>query len=335
MKNNRITKILVLLASLASVTVFAQTTSATRESATQGAVKGMGPESAKQQAKVGAKGSTSTSDAGVQQVVKKADKFSGNVGASFSYFYRDNALSTNSTLAKYLKSGIMNISGFGSASYGNYEVLDGVFTPYAGVGASKLSHTESKLEDFDYMSQKFYVMGDWKYADGWAINPSLEYTRIESVEFNTEDYKEWYPNVSVGKSWNIDEVSIFRAYVNTGYHFSNVEAYAGTQATSDRLDNWTNTLSLNYYRSLWMGIMGHAYSDFGWKSYSNGQNSKRDDFDKTVGGSLAYTWWDFLRLSVFATYIDRSSSDKTSAAAKVNEYDNVDTGVNLSAFYKF
>ena len=88
-----------------------------------------------------------TSDAGLQRVVTKKERaVEFDAGTTFTYMYRSNPLSTNGALSKAVKSGVADIGTFVSASLGNYEILNGVFTPRIGGGISEVSLTKQNPE---------------------------------------------------------------------------------------------------------------------------------------------------------------------------------------------
>jgi hypothetical protein len=271
------------------------------------------------------------SDTGLQRVVnKKENAFSVDAGASTSYMYRSNALSTNGAIARAAKSGVVDVSAYASMSMGSYDVWDGVFVPRVGYSFSSIMHSQRDLRFADYMTNRFSVSGDLRFENGWSISPSLDQSHIISSEFHTEDYSEWYPNLSVSKLWGIDQNTTVRATATTGYHFSKVDALGGTVpgVTEDRLDNWTNSINLSFYRNLFFGIVLQAYGDLSVRSFGNGQNKGRSDVVKTAGGSLNYNW-RFLRFSTYLNLTNRDSSDD------LNKYENFDLGATLGASFTF
>lgn len=271
------------------------------------------------------------SEAGLQRLIsKKTGPFSFEAGSNYSYFYRSNPLSTNGAIAKAVKSGVSDLSGFVTASYDNYEMLGGVFTPTAGYNISSVMHSKKELEFADYLNQKIFLLGDLRFSEGWAVTPSLEISNIISSKFKTEDYKEFYPNVTLSKTWGIGASSAVRAGYQTGYHFSEVDDLGGgiPGITADRLDHWFNSMGVNYYRNFTPNLLGQVYGEVSNRSYSNGQNSGRSDLATVVGCSMGYTW-KCVRPSVYANFTNRRSDDS------VNEYKNVDAGVSLSVNLKF
>jgi hypothetical protein len=272
-----------------------------------------------------------TSDAGLQRVVTKKERaVEFDAGTTFSYLYRSNPLSTNGALSKAVKSGVADIGTFVSASLGNYEILNGVFTPRIGGGISEVSLTKRVLDFVDYRTQRVFLQGDLKYANGWTFSSSLEYSSITSSKFNTEDYKEWFPSLTVAKSWAIDNKSLLRASVSSGHRFTEVDSLGGSVpgVTAHRLDNWSNSFNVAYYRELFFGITGQVFGELSNRSYYNGQNSDRNDLSKTVGSSLSYNW-RVLRFLLFWNYTQREST------LQINEYRNLDAGASVTAALRF
>jgi hypothetical protein len=275
--------------------------------------------------------SAAYSDTGLQRVVnKKENAFAVDAGASTGYMYRSNVLSTNGMLAKAVKSGVMEVNGFASASLGNYEFLGGVYTPRVGYNISQITHSKKVLSFADYLSNRVSFAGDLKFESGWSVTPALDYSNIVSSKFHTEDYNEWYPNLTVGKVWGIDDKTMVRASASTGYHFSTVDSLGGTVPglTANRLDNWTNSVGLSLYRTLFYGIVWQGYGELSNRGFSNGQNVGRTDLMKTIGESLTYNW-RFLRFSTYLNFSNRHSSDYT------NDYKNLDAGASVSAVVNF
>lgn len=333
MLNSKEIKLLALLAPLGVVGAAAQSP-VDRQSALEGvATRNTAPmalPSSKEKEAV-TPGSADTSDAGLQRVVTKKERaVEFDAGTTFSYLYRSNPLSVNGAIGKVVKSGVADIGAFVSASFGNYEILNGVYTPRIGGGISEVSLTNRQLNFIDYRTQRVFFQGDLKYSNGWTVSPSLEYSSITSSQFRTEDYKEWFPSLSLAKIWGIDDKSLLRAAFSTGHRFSEVDSLGGNVpgVTAHRLDNWSNSLSLAYYRDLFFGITGQVYGELANRSYYNGQNRGRNDLSKTIGSSLAYNW-RILRFSLFWNYTQRESS------LQINEYRNLDAGASVSAAFKF
>lgn len=270
-------------------------------------------------------------DTGLQRVVnKKENAFSVDAGASTSYMYRSNPLSTNGAIARAVKSGVIDFSGYASVSLGSYDFWDGVFAPRVGYNFSSIMHSRKELRFADYMTNRFSLTGDLRFENGWFVSPALEQSHILSTEFRTEDYSEWYPNLSIGKLWSIDGNSTLRATATTGYHFSHVDDLGGgiPGVTEDRLDNWTNSINLTYSRILFLGVVLQTYADVSLRSFDKGQNSGRSDVVKTVGGALNYNW-RFLRFSTYVNLTSRDSSDE------LNKYENFDIGASIGANFAF
>ena len=324
-------KLIALLTPLASVSSFAQSV-ADRQSAIESQATRITAPTIEDKLKTDASSSGSTSsDVGLQRVVsKKESNFSVDAGSSFNYMYRSNPLSTNGKLSAFVKSGVYEATAFASFGYDNYEAFNGVFTPRVGFSISSVRHTQSQLDFADYRTQKVYLQGDLSYESGWSIAPLLECSNIVSSKYGTEDYKEFYPSITLGKTWEIDKKSVLRTYCTTGYHFSEVDDLGGTvpSVTANRLDNWTNNIGASYYRNLMFNVQGQVYAELSDRNFANGQNRARTDITETVGSALSYTW-KVLRASVFANYTNRSSNEI------INEYKNYDIGANVSVVFRF
>lgn len=273
-----------------------------------------------------------SSDVGLQQLVEEKETgISVETGVSTSYIYRSNPLSTTGgKLAKELKSPVVDATGFIALSLGAHDLLGGVFIPRIGLSYYSLQHAKTELRGLaDFTSTKVSFLGDLKYPDGWSITPGIEYSNIISSH-DTEDYAEYYPNVSLSKVWSLDNKSAVRAIFNTGYHISKVDAIAGE--TEDRLDNWTNSLGVAYSRYLLTGLQFMGFGEISSKRYSNGGNENRNDWVRSIGSSLTYSLierkWLSWRISIFGNYLNRQSNNE------IYKYKNLDlgasTGVSLS-----
>jgi hypothetical protein len=276
-----------------------------------------------------------SSDVGLQQLVEEKETgIRVETGVSTSYMYRSNPLSTNGELATHIKSPVVDATGFIALSLGAHDFLGGVFVPRIGLSYYALEHGKTELRLADFTSTKVSLLGDLKYPGGWSVTPGVEYSNIISSQNNTEDYAEYYPNLSVSKVWSIDNKSAVRAAFNTGYHFSKVDelGVANLGGTKDRLDNWTNSLGLAYSRYLLTGLQFLGFGELSSKRYSNGSNANRSDLVRSIGSSLTYSLienkWLSWRVSIFGNYVNRQSSDET------YKYKNLDlgasTGVSLS-----
>ena len=269
------------------------------------------------------------SDTGVQQVVeRKKSKFGGFVGASFSYFYRDNALSVNEPIGDIISSDVITLSGYGAFSYGPFKFMNGIITPYAGFAQTAFRHQEDEVDFADYDNQRVYLLGEWKNRNGWKILPKFDYNRNISEEDDSEEYKAFAPSIEVEKSFPIDNQSKFMASLKTAYNYTEIDDFGVTGRTDDQLDNWSNSVSVNYYRQMLDVFVLNGYGLLIHKNYDKGQNSSREDFLKIIGGSVSYSY-NIFRASLFSTYTERDSDDD------LNEFDNWDAGLNLSATYTF
>ena len=277
-----------------------------------------------------------SSDVGLQQLVEERETgIAVDAGATTTYMYRSNPLSTNGEFAKHVKSPLVDATGFVSLSLGGHDFLGGVFIPRIGLSYYELEHGKTELRVADFNSTKVSLLGDLKYPNGWSITPSIEYSNIISSLMDTEDYREYYPNVAVSKVWSLDNKSAIRAIFNTGYHFSRVEELGAAipGGTKDRLDNWTNSLGLAYSRYLLSRLQFIGYGDISPKLYGNGSNKSRVDWARSIGSSLTYTVigrkWVSWRLSIFGNYVNRQSSNV------VYKYTNLDLGVSTGVSLSF
>jgi len=276
-----------------------------------------------------------SSDVGLQQLVDEKETGIGvEAGVSTSYLFRSNPLSTNGEMSTHIKSPVVDATGFVSLSLGAYDVWGGVFVPRLGLSYYVLEHTKSILRFADFSSTKVSFLGDLKYSSGWTITPGIEYSNIVNSKADTEDYREYYPNITVSKVWSLDSKSALRALINTGYHFSNVDDLGGTlpEVTEDRLNNWPVSVGVAYSRSLFAGLQFIGYGEISRKSFSNGTNQDRCDWSRSVGSSLSYALisrkWFTWRISVFGNYINRASND---VSYKYTNYDvGASTGVSVN-----
>jgi hypothetical protein len=274
---------------------------------------------------------SAASDTGTQRLVMKKNAIlEWDGGAGFSYYYRSNPLNTNGDLAKKVRSGVFEISAYGTVSVGNYELFGGVYTPRAGYSLQNINLTERSLKFANYLSQRLFTSHELRFDNLFSVTPTLEFSNIIGTQFGTEDYQEFFPSVTFAKVLPVDDVSSVRLAYTTGYRFSSVDSLGGTVPglTANRLDNWTNSFSGVYVRELPLGFVWQGFVDVSNRLFVNGQNRDRSDWLKTVGGSLSYAW-KYLRLSGFMTYSQRSSTDV------VNDYKNLDIGLSSSVFVSF
>jgi len=283
--------------------------------------------------------SVASSDVGLQQLVEERETgIAVETGVTTSYMYRSNPLSTNGELATHIKSPVVDATGFVALSLGAHDFLGGVFIPRIALSYYALEHAKTELRLADFTSTRVSLLGDLKYPNGWSVSPSIEYSNIIGSLWDTEDYREYYPNLAISKVWSLDNKSALRAVFNTGYHLSRVEELGAAigvpipGGTSDRLDNWTNSLGLAYSRYLFTGLQFVGFGEIASKRYSNGSNQNRSDWTRSIGSSLTYALierkWISWRISIFGNYISRDSSNVD------YKYSNLDlgasTGVSLS-----
>ena len=280
----------------------------------------------------------SESDTGAQRPISLND---GGISAFFGFdtkfFYRENPLSqTDESKLSIFETAMWTNTFFGGAGLGVFDFDDAIVTPYVGGSYTINDYLEDNLDvlQLNYNSTSVYALLLAQHSSGWSGRIGVTYAMDRSTEFDTEDYSEYFPNIGVMKTYSLgpNTIGILDAYA--GLHLSTIEAVDAPGTTSDIPEDNLDTVEFAASYGL--------KHDFGkitflpkylisHKSYSNGQNSSRDDLTHTLSLKADYPILDSFILSGFAGYTVRDSSGTTSNY----DYNNLDGGFGFTLTSRF
>ncbi len=267
------------------------------------------------------------SDAGAQRPVKlKKRGVSTFFGYSSKYFYRSNPLMSGSELTNQ-KTAMWTNTFYAGTGLGVIESDSAVITPYAGASWTINDYIEGGLDQLNYNSTGAYAMLLAQYGSGWSSRTGISYASDSSTENDTEDYKEYYPNIGLMKAYSLSEsvLGIFDASV--GRHITDTQSLFGNDS---ELDNWeiAGSYGLNWNASPKLSFAPQYRLSY--KIYDEGINEDRDDLTNTFSLRIAYKLASSVSLDLSSSYTDRSTSGRSGL-----DFKNLDAGGGLSLNARF
>lgn len=279
--------------------------------------------------------SSNTSDSGAQRpVILKKSGISAYFGYDTKYFYRSNPLATDGKL-KQQATGMWTNTFYAGAGLGVFDYADSVVTPYIGASWTSNEYVESEIDSFNYNSTGAYALLLFQYGNGWSARAGVSYANDRSADNDTEDYKEFQPNIGLMKSYTINDSSTAIFDATVGRHLA--ESFVitgltdGAKTASDKeLSNTEFALSyaVNYS---WNDLLVTPKYRVSYKDYDKGLNDGRSDLSHDISLKAAYSISDSLKLSVFYSYSTRSTDGTTISY----DYKSFDTGAGLGLNARF
>jgi len=291
------------------------------------------PSAAKQVSKASSNSKSSAespSDTGAQRpVIVKKKGISSYFGYDTKYFYRSNPLATPGKL-KEQATGMWTNTFYGGAGLGVYDMTDYVLTPYIGGSWTLNDYVESGLDTFNYNSTGAYALLLSQFSNGWSARVGISYANDRSSEFDTEDFKEFYPNLGIMKAYSINEnlSSVFDASI--GRH--NAETFSlGIAGTSEKELSNTEIAASYALTYKWENLFITPKYKISFKDYDKGINNGRTDTTHDLSLKADYHLGESLKLSAFYTYSNRDADD----AQLPSDYESYDAGIGLGINARF
>jgi len=279
--------------------------------------------------------SASASDTGAQRpVILKNKGISAYFGYDTKYFYRSNPLATDGPL-KQQATGMWTNTFYAGSGLGVFDYADSVVTPYIGASWTSNEYVESEIDSFNYNSTGAYALLLFQYGNGWSARAGISYANDRSADNDTEDYKEFQPNIGVMKSYTINDsaTAIFDATI--GRHLAESFVIAGLTdgaktASEKELSNTEYALSyaVNYS---WNDVTITPKYRISYKDYDKGLNDGRSDLSHDLTLKAAYPITDSFKLSLFYSYSTRSSN----GTSVTYDYKSYDAGAGLGINARF
>ena len=276
-----------------------------------------------------------SSDTGAQRPIQLKKKgVSSYFGYDSKYFYRSNPLATDGPL-KQQATGMWTNTFFAGAGLGVFDAENSVITPYIGASWTINDYIEGGLDKFNYNSTGAYALLLAQFGNGWSVRAGVSYSSDSSSENDTEDYKEYHPNIGVLKSYSVNEstTAIFDASI--GMHSAESFVITGLTdgsktASEKELSNieYAASYALNY--NVWNLVVTPKYR-ISYRAYDEGLNDGRDDLSHDASLKIDYPIADSLKLSFFYSYSKRNSDGTT-----LNyDYKSYDAGFGLGLNARF
>ena len=273
--------------------------------------------------------SFSKSDSGAQRPVSLKNKgISTYFGYDSKYFYRSNPLATDSSSKQ--PTGMWTNTFYAGSGLGVYDMDSAVITPYIGASWTINDYAEGDLGQFNYNSTNAYALLLAQYGNGWSARVGFSYAMDRSTEFDTEDYRDYSPNIGVMKAYSLssDTTGIFDASISS----HDTVTFVIPGMNPGKLDNIEYAASYG---------LNHSYGDFiispkyklSYKTYGTGGNDGRDDLTHILSLKIDYPVSESFKLSAFTGFTSRDSSG---GRDNVNyDYESYDAGASLGLTARF
>lgn len=277
----------------------------------------------------------SSTDAGAQRpVVLSKTGISSFFGYDTKYFYRSNPLATDGP-AKQQATGMWTNTFFSGAGLGVFDLTDSVVTPYIGASWTTNEYVKSDLDVFNYNSTNAYALLLFQFGNGWAARAGSSYANDRSANKDTEDYKEFFPSVSVMRTFSINDTTSSTIDLSFGKHlaesfFLNVTDNKGNNSNEKELSNYETAASFSLSHQLGDFLLLPKYR-LSYKSYDQGLNVDREDISHDLGLKIDYLVTDSVKASLFYSYSTRST-DGTEVSYDYKSYDG---GIGLMLNARF
>ena len=269
------------------------------------------------------------SDAGAQRPVKvKKSGVSTFFGYNTKYFYRSNPLMSGTKLSNQ-KTAMWTNTFYAGSGLGVIETDSSVITPYVGASWTINDYIEGGMSKFNYNSSGAYAMLLAQYGSGWSSRAGISYASDASTENDTEDYKEYYPNIGLMKAYSLSDslLGIFDA--SAGKHITDsLNIIKGSD--DGNLDSWEIAGS---YALRWNASERLSFSPqyrLSYKIYDDGDNKDREDLTNMFSMRIAYKLASSVTLELSSAYTDRSTSGRDGL-----DFKNLDAGGGLSLNARF
>jgi len=272
----------------------------------------------------------SSSDTGAQRPVQLKDKgISSFFGYNTKYFYRSNPLASAGSL-KQQATGMWTNTFFSGAGLGVFETENAVITPYIGASWTINDYIEGGLDSFNYNSTGAYALLLTQFGNGWSIRAGVSYSSDSSTTNDTEDYKEYYPNVGVLKSYSVNDstTAIFDASIGSHNAESDTLGFDNSDIKELSSIEYAASYALNYELYKFTIIPKYRVS---YKTFSKGTNNGRDDLSHDAGIKIDYPVVESLKLSAYYDYSLRNSN----VSIPNYDYKSYDFGISICLNARF
>ena len=268
------------------------------------------------------------SDAGAQRPVKvKKSGISTFFGYNSKYFYRSNPLMEEGKVET--KSAMWTNTFYAGSGLGVIETDSAVITPYVGGSWTINDYVKGTLGKFNYNSTGAYALLLAQYGSGWSSRTGINYASDSSTEYDTEDYKELFPNIGLMKATSVGDSTLGIFDLSGGKHIT--ESVDGSTTPTDSiLDNWEIAAS---YGLNWRATERLSFAPqyrLSYKIYDEGTNSDREDLTNMISLRIGYKLASSVSLDLSSAYTNRSTSGVSNL-----DFKNLDAGAGLTLNARF
>ncbi len=272
----------------------------------------------------------SESDTGAQRpVLLKKNGLSYFFGYDSKLFYQSNPLADSAELKSEIATGVWKSTFFSGAGLGVIDMDSYILTPYVGFSLSSTDYIKSDelLNDQDYESSSAYALLLAQFGNGWSGKVGVSYSSDYLTSAGEEVFKEFYPNISVMKSYSISDAHRGIFETGIGYHNSEVDPLL----EGDDIDFKRNVdLFASYALSSTLGAitLSPKYK-ISYRDYQNGSNKDRHDLIHELSLDCSAYLTSYLKFSASIDYINQDDSEDDA------DYENYDVGASINLMARF
>jgi hypothetical protein len=273
--------------------------------------------------------SFSKTDSGAQRPVSLKNKgISTYFGYDSKYFYRSNPTATTTDIP----TGMWTNTFYAGSGLGVYDMDSAVITPYIGASWTINDYAEGELGQLNYNRTHAYALLLAQYGNGWSVRVGFDYIMDKSTEYDTEDYRDYSPNIGVMKAYSLssDTTGIFDASISS--HDTESFIVPIPNDSSGKMDGIEYAVAYG---------LNHTYGDFiispkyklGYKTFDTGLNNGRDDLTHVLSLKIDYPVSESFKLSAITGFTSRDSSGGNHG--QNYDYESYDAGAGLGLKARF
>ena len=277
----------------------------------------------------------SESDTGAQRpVLLKKSGYSYFMGYDSKLFYQSNPLAAPGKLKDEVATGVWKSTFFTGAGLGVIDMDSFILTPYVGFSYSSTDYLKSadllKKQNFD--STSGYALLLAQFENGWSGKIGVSYSSDYILDTKEEVFKEFYPNISIMKSYTINESHRALFESGVGYHNNFVDGVVRDE--NNVLDGDDHKRNIDIFASYALESTLGALTispkyKINYRDYQNGSNKNRNDLVHELSLDCSAYLTNSIKISASIDYINQDDSDD------VADYENFDVGGSINLMARF
>jgi hypothetical protein len=213
-----------------------------------------------------------------------------------------------------------------------------VITPLAGISWTASDYLNEKLSKplNDYATTAYSLLMI-QHESGWGFRAGTSYTNVRNNNNDSEDYREFYPNLGAMKTFSLGSDTLGILDVSGGFHITKASSsdllYRGIHGTGnyEQLNNRDFTVSYTIRHNFHDFVISPCYR-FSYKKFTEDDttNSGRWDIMNILSLKADYALHENIDLSTSYSYSRRNSSNENADDMKT-----YDLGFNIGFNVRF